>query len=150
MCGLSASVSSVAWHRRGGEDSVRAALETFDRAFAAGDAAGLAELFAQDARLLLQFGAELAGREAIQGQWTRLFERFDTSAWQTERVIVDVHGDAAYTLSTYSEILVPRDRGVSQSVLGRLVLFLRREAGEWRVTLAMNSHVRPVEPAESA
>ena len=90
------------------------------------------------------------GREAILGQWTRLFARYDTSAWRTERVIVDVHGDLAYTLSTYSEILVPRDAGagVAERVVGRLVLFLRREPdGEWLVTVALNSHVRPVEPA---
>ena len=94
-----------------GEDSVRAALAAFDRAFAAGDADGLTELFAPDARLWLQFSPAIEGREAIRGPWTRLFDRFDTSAWLTERVIVDVHGDTAYTLSTYSETLVPRDTG---------------------------------------
>jgi len=90
------------------------------------------------------------GARRSGASWTRLFARFDTSAWQTERVIVDVHGDLAYTLSTYTEILVPRKpgAGVPERVVGRLVLFLRREPdGEWLVNLALNSHVRPVEPA---
>jgi uncharacterized protein (TIGR02246 family) len=127
--------------------SVQAALEDFDRAFAAGDADGLTELFAADAQLLLLYGEPLVGRDAILAQWTRLFGRFDTSAWQTDRLIVDVHGDAAYAVSTYTEVLVPR-KGTARPkrVVGRLVRFLRREpGGAWRVTLAMNSHVRPLE-----
>ena len=121
--------SQVMGDAKAGDRSVFEALEAFDRAFAAGDAFGLTDMFALDARLLLQFGAELSGREAILGQWTRLFERFDTSAWKTEREIVDVHGAAAYTLSTYSETLVPREPGPSQGVLGRLVRFWRRCGG---------------------
>ena len=136
----------VVGSREADDRSVLEALEAFDWAFAAGDAVGLTDLFAPDARLMLQYGAELRGREAILGQWTRLFERFDTRAAMTEREIVDVHGDLAYTYSTYSETLIPRKPGPSQSVLGRLVRFWRRDpGGEWRVTLAMNSHVRPIE-----
>ena len=129
-----------------GEDSVRAAIAAFDRAFAAGDAAELAALFAEDARLLLQYGPPFEGRAAIEAQWAKGFDRFDTSAWLTEPLIVDVHGDSAYTLSTYSETLVPREPGPSQSVLGRVVLFWRRDpGGPWQVVMAMNSHVRPIE-----
>ncbi len=129
-----------------GEDSVRAAIAAFDRAFAAGDAAALAALFTDDARLLLLYGPPFEGRAAIQAQWAKGFARFDTSAWLTEPLIVDVHGDSAYTLSTYSETLVPREPGLSQSVLGRVVLFWRRDpGGPWRIVLCMNSHVRPIE-----
>ena len=57
-----------------------------------------------------------------------------------------MHGDHAYVLLVYSETLVPRKGGPSLSVSGRLVLFLRREPdGPWRVTVVMNSHIRPVE-----
>lgn len=95
---------------------------------------------------MLLHAAAIEGRPAILAHWTRLFERFDTSAWRAESLVVDVHGGAAYTASTYSETLVPREPGPSHSVLGRLVLFWRRDpGGEWRVSFAMNSHVRPVE-----
>lgn len=48
------------------EADVRAAMADFDRAFAAGDARHLAELFADDARLLLLHSAAIEGRAAIR------------------------------------------------------------------------------------
>ena len=128
--------------------AVRAALDVFDRAFAAGDAVALAEQFTDDARLLLLHGDAIEGRDAIRAHWVESFERYDTSAWRTELLVIDVHRDQAWTVSTYSEVLVPRDvgQGSRQLVRGRLVRFLRREAdGRWRVSLALNSHSRPVE-----
>jgi uncharacterized protein (TIGR02246 family) len=125
---------------------VRAALDDFDGAFAAGNAGALSEIFATDGRLLLLHREPLEGRPAILGHWARFFADYDTAAWRTEHDNVDVHGDRAYTVSVYSETLVPRRGGASRVVHGRLVRFLRRDAdGAWRVTLAMNSHSRPVE-----
>ncbi len=130
------------------EGAVRAAMADFDRAFAAGDAGRLAALFTEDARLLLLHAAAIEGRPAIRAQWTRLFDRFDTSAWKAEP-LVDRRARrvrCVHAVSTYSETLVPREPGPSHSVLGRLVLFWRcDQRGTWLVTLAMNSHVRPVE-----
>lgn len=128
--------------------AVHEALRDFDRAFAAGDAAGLAASFAEDATLLLLYVAPLEGRDAIRDHWVRVFGTWDTSAWRPERVVVEVHGDRAYALSTYTETLVHR-AGVERSrlVVGRLVQFLRRDPsdGTWLVQLAMNSHARPIE-----
>ncbi len=127
------------------ERDVRAALAEFDRRFAAGDAAGLAELFAADGRMIQPHREESVGRAAIEANSRRAFDQYDPAAWRTKRRIIDVHGDRAYTLSDYSEILVHRQGGPSLDVLGRLVIFLAREEdGQWRVTLAMNNHVRPV------
>ena len=126
--------------------SVHQALDRFDRTFASSDATALAQLFAVDARLLLLYGEPIEGRSAIEAHWSRLFEAWDAGAWQAEHEIVDVHGDRAYALSRYSETLVSRVGVPSRLVNGRLVLFLRRDADdEWRVTMAMNSHSRPVE-----
>ena len=125
---------------------VHAALDDFDRAFASGDADALAELFAVDASLLLLYGDAIEGREAIRGQWTRLFAAYDPGEWRAERRIVDVHGDRAYALSVYSERLVHRENGSARIVHGRLIHFLRRDPdGTWRVSVAMNSHTRPVQ-----
>ena len=130
------------------ETQVRAALDAFDDAFAAGDATALAGQFAADARLLLLHTDAIDGRDAIRAHWERLFERYDTSAWRTELLVIDSHEDRAYTVATYSEILVPRvgGQGSRQLVQGRLVRFLQRDVdGRWRVSLALNSHTRPVE-----
>ena len=123
------------------------ALDAFDRAFAAGDIDAVVELFAEDASLLLLNGAAIRGREGIRAQWAPSFATWDMSAWATERIVVDVHGDRAYALSTYTETLVHR-AGTEQSrlVSGRVVMFLRRaDDGRWEITVLLNSHARPVE-----
>lgn len=124
------------------------ALEAFDRVFTAGDATGLAACFAEAGMLLLLHRAPLEGRDAIREHWDPFFAAWDTSAWQSERVVVDVHGTHAYALTTYTETLVHR-AGTERPrlVVGRLVHFLRRDPNDetWLVTLAMNSHARPVE-----
>ena len=130
------------------ETQVRAALDAFDHAFATGDATALAGQFAADGRLLLLHTDAIHGRDAIRAHWERLFARYDTSAWRTELLVIDTHADRAWTVATYSEILVPRvdGHGQRQLVQGRLVRSLQPEVdGRWRVSLALNSHTRPVE-----
>ena len=50
------------------DSEVRAALDAFDRAFAAGDTDAVVELFAEDASLLLLNGAAIRGRPGIRAQ----------------------------------------------------------------------------------
>jgi uncharacterized protein (TIGR02246 family) len=126
---------------------VAVALDRFDATFASGDPDALAELFAVGARLLLLHREPIEGREAIREHWNGVFGDYDPGAWRSEHEVIEVHGDRAYTLSVYSEMLVPRGEGVSLMVRGRLILFLVRDPddGVWRVTIALNSHSRPVE-----
>jgi uncharacterized protein (TIGR02246 family) len=134
-------------------DDVHAALAEFDRCFASGNAEALSEMFTTDAQLLLLHREAIEGRAAILSHWTRLFGEYDPGAWQTEPRAVEVHGDHAYALSSYSETLVNRSGGPSLLVWGRLVFFMRRDPGKtWRMATVMNSHVRPVEqvPAQAA
>lgn len=129
------------------KDEVRAALALFDRTFAAGDGAALAELFTDDGRMLLLYREPLEGRAAIREYNERVFAEWDPGAWRTTPDIVEVHGDRAYALTIYSETLVHR-AGEKPSLLvnGRLVHFLRRDPdATWRVAVVMNSHSRRVE-----
>lgn len=134
------------------ELEVRATLDAFDRVFAAGDADAVVELFAEDNSLLLLHSAAIHGRAEIHAKWAPVFAEWDLGLWATERVIVDVHGDRAYALSTYTETMVHRAGAKpSRLVVGRLVTFLRRdEAGWWRIAVQLNSHARPVEEVPAA
>jgi len=135
----------------GEREEVDEALARFHRAFASGDPDALTELFATDGRLLLVHREALEGHAAIRAHWARLFGAYDASAWHAEPLIVDVHGDRAYTVSTYSERLVPYGSGPIQLVNGRLVLFFRRDPnGAWLVMLALNSHFKPIELIDRA
>jgi uncharacterized protein (TIGR02246 family) len=127
------------------EEGVLALLRAHDAAFARGDARAYAALFCADARLLLLHNPAIEGREAVEGRWRAFFDRYDTSAWATVAELVEVHADRAYTLSTYTETLVPRAGGPRISVDGRLVSFARREPDDaWRIAMLMNSHTRPM------
>jgi uncharacterized protein (TIGR02246 family) len=128
------------------QEGVMALLRAHDAAFAQGDARAYAALFCGDARLLLLHNQAIEGREAVEERWRSFFARYDTSAWATDPELVEVHGDHAYALSTYTETLVPRGVGPRISVDGRLVAFVRRESdGAWRIAVLMNSHTRPME-----
>jgi uncharacterized protein (TIGR02246 family) len=130
---------------RADRDDVIEALDAFDRAFAAGDAQAYASLFTADGRLLLLFADPVEGRDAILDDSIATFATWDTSAWRTERLLVDVLGERAWSLSTYSETLVHRTEGRRRVIRGRLLHVLRREPDGWRVELAMNAHSRRVE-----
>jgi ketosteroid isomerase-like protein len=50
-----------------------------------------------------------------------------------------------------ADALSAREPAPARVVNGRVTFFVRREAdGRWRITLAMNSHSRPVEEIPSA
>jgi uncharacterized protein (TIGR02246 family) len=135
----------------GDRGAILVTLDAFDHALSSGDARAYASTFAQDGRLLLLFSDPIEGREAILQDSLATFATWDTSAWRTERVLVDACGDRAWALSTYSEMLIHRLDGRRRLIRGRLIHVLRREPDGWRVEIAMNSHSRRVEelPAET-
>ena len=133
------------------EDQVRAALDAFDDAFRRGDAAAAAARFTADGQVHLQFQPTVSGLDEIESVWRASFETWDTSAWATERLVVDVHGDRAFTLTSYTETLVHR-AGLEPSrlVVGRYLAYLRRDPdGAWRIAHMANSHARPIEVLET-
>ena len=129
--------------------SVADLLREADDAFAAGDADRWTSCFADDGRVLLLHREALEGRAAIHDYWRTMSERLDTSDWNPFTELVEEHGDHAYAYRTYIERLRNREDGSRTLVRGRLVYFLRRDAGgSWRIHLLMNSHSHPMEPIE--
>jgi len=130
------------WERE--RDSQRQALLTslgsFDRAFIGGRAEELGALFDDDAQLLLHNQAAIVGRQSITEAFRETFATFDTSAYEPNYDMVEVHTDRAYVLGSFTEVLRPREGGPGLAVPGRIVLFWRREPhGVWRVTRALTS-----------
>ena len=129
------------------ELAVRALLDRFHAAFAAGDAEGFGACFAEDGTVVLLHSEALVGRDAIVDAWRTLSARFDTSDWEPVTEFVDVDGDHGAAYSTYTERLLDRQDGSRRLVRGRLVHLFRAEPdGTWRIRLLMNSHSRPIEP----
>jgi uncharacterized protein (TIGR02246 family) len=130
-----------------GED-VADLLRASDTAFAAGDADAWAACFSEDGRVFLLHRDPLDGPAAIREAWRGFFRRHDTSAWEPETDLLDVHGDHAYVFRTYTERLVSREDESRTLVRGRLVYFLRKDGAAWRIRLLMNSHSHPMEPIQ--
>jgi uncharacterized protein (TIGR02246 family) len=119
-----------------------AALTTFSDSFAAGDVDRFLELFADDARVLLHEQPALLGLPAISESFVELFAGVDTSAFAIELDVVDVSGDRAYVLASFTETLVIRD-GPTVDVDGRIVIYWRRDPDGWRVIRVLTSRAAP-------
>jgi uncharacterized protein (TIGR02246 family) len=125
---------------------IEALFAEHDAAFAAGDADRFARTFCEDGRMLLVHSETLRGHLAIAEPFRRAFETFDTSSWLARTEVLDLAGDHAWAVRSYTETLVPRDGGPRRQVVGRLVSCLRREPdGRWRIAVQMNNHTRPIE-----
>ena len=126
---------------------LRDAIDRFDRAFAAGDAEAFFETFVSDARVLIHQEEALEGIEAIRSSFGPLFEAIDTSEYRARYEVVDTHGDRGYVLSSFDEVLRPRDGTAGIRVRGRAVHFWLREGEEWRIRILLTSRSGPDEPA---
>jgi len=123
------------------EDEVRVALSRWDAAFAASAAEPLAELFAEDAQLLLLYDEPTVGRANIRDRWAAFFAKYDTSAWEVSYDFVAGCDQQAVSLGIYTERL--RERATDQVTLirGRVVYIWRQDGdGAWRILRAVNSH----------
>src|SRR3712207_4736946 len=123
-----------------------AALDLFDRAFIEGRAEELGALFADDAQLLLHNQSTIVGQQSITEAFRETFAAFDTSAYEPAYDTVEVHTDRAFVLGAFTEVLRPREGGPGLAVVGRVVLFWRREPdGVWRTTRVLTSRSAPDE-----
>jgi ketosteroid isomerase-like protein len=119
-------------------------LDAFDRAFAEGRLDEFSAFFADDAQLLLNEEGAVTGTEAIGAFFASAFDSFDYSAYEAQYDITDVHGDRAYVLGTYDELICPRHGGTGTRIHGRIVLFWRAEGdGTWKVVRVLTARSAP-------
>jgi ketosteroid isomerase-like protein len=87
------------------------------------------------------------GKEAIRAHFDWVFDGFDTSAYAPRYEIIDVHGDRAYVLASFDEVLRPKDGQPGIRIHGRAVHFWRRERdGAWRILRLLTARSAPEEP----
>ncbi|MDI3338732.1 nuclear transport factor 2 family protein [Defluviimonas aestuarii] len=107
------------------QDEAQALFDRMASAYRAGDAAGCADCFTDDARLLSPYAPEARGRAAIEElhrDWTG-----DGGNGKTLTVIeAGCEGDTGWCLVTYSEGDMTGD--------GKSLSILRREADGWRIS----------------
>jgi uncharacterized protein (TIGR02246 family) len=99
----------------------------------------------EDAVLMAPGMSDIQGRSAIRDTAQQMFTALRITDLKIERSEIDVIGDTAYELTTYSETLHPKG-GQASPVQGRyLIVWKRGRDGAWRVhrnlfNMATGSH----------
>ena len=116
-------------------EDVRQAIEQvnarFVEAFKAGDAATIASLYTETAKVLPPDATEVTGREAIQSLWQSGIDD-GLKDLTLEAVDVEASGDLAYEIGLFT-IQVPAENDAMATAGGNYVVVWKRDAGDWRL-----------------
>ena len=103
----------------------------------AGDAAGLASLYTNDAVLMPPNQAAVTGNQAIESGFQTTFDQF-TIEFTLAPDEVEVVGDWAFDRGTYMIALTPKADGEPMEDRGKYIVILRRQAdGCWKIARDM-------------
>jgi uncharacterized protein (TIGR02246 family) len=108
--------------------ALAAVNQRFMSAFSAGDAAGIAALYASDARLFPPGGQPLTGTANIEGFWRGAIESGLKGA-RLETEELELHGARAFEVGRYT---LEGEAGATVD-RGKYVVVWREEAGQWRL-----------------
>lgn len=112
---------------------VERARDQFWEIHGRGDAAALADALTDDAILMAPGVPDLRGRAAVRAAAEQMFSALRITDFKIQTSEIDVIGDTAYEVSTYSETLHPKD-GVPTPVQGRyLIVWKQRADGRWLI-----------------
>ncbi|MGH6921160.1 MAG: YybH family protein [Geminicoccaceae bacterium] len=116
-------------------DDVREAIEQvnaqFVEAFKAGDAATIASLYTDTAKLLPPDATEVAGHDAIQNLWQSWIDD-GLKDLTLEAMEVESSGDLAYEIGQFS-LQAPAENNAMATATGNYVVVWKREDGNWRL-----------------
>ncbi len=115
----------------------------FSRALEAGDAAGMAAQYTDDATLIPPNGRLFTGREAILEFWTPGGSDFRTLEHRLTTDRLEVSGDVATEVGTWYQRGQMRDDEPTESSGRYLVVWRRQADGEWK--MQFDAWTRPFE-----
>ena len=107
------------------------------------DAAGIAQLYAEDGAVMPPNAPIGKGRAAIQQTWASMMQTpgFDLT-FAPEQIVVSSSGDMALDRGTYRLTLAPA--GTSQTDTGKYVVVWRKVDGDWKAAADIfNSDLPP-------
>lgn len=122
----------------------------FVAAYNAGDAAGIAALYADDAISMPDHHTALEGKAAIESYMRDMFAQYQTNMTLTPGE-TEVVGDIAHEHGTFSVTVTPKAGGAAMSDTGKYFVILKRGSdGTWLVHHDIdNTNVRPPAPPEA-
>jgi uncharacterized protein (TIGR02246 family) len=117
--------------------AIEAANERFVEAFSKGDAARLADMYAEGARVLPPNGPMVQGRQGIQELWQSVINTGAKLTLSTSEV--EAQGNVVYELGTYEMIFPDNKRDA-----GKYVVVWRRQKGDWKLAVDIWNSNMPV------
>ena len=113
------------------EQAIRGLVDRWLQLVKAKDAAGIAELYANDGTVMPPNAPIGKGRAAIQQTWVSMMRTpgFDLT-FVPEQIIVSSSGDMALDRGTYRLAIAPN--GTAQTDTGKYVVVWRKIGGEWK------------------
>ena len=113
-------------------ESIEAVGKTMGERLNAGNAAGVAELYTEDAALMPPGAARLDGREAIQQYWQGLLDAGVGDILVTTQEVEEA-GDSAVEIGSISAT-APGDGDARVALTGKYIVVWRRDGGgNWRL-----------------
>jgi uncharacterized protein (TIGR02246 family) len=115
-------------------------------AYNAGDAAGLAALYTENATVMNAGEPTVTGRAAIQAYYEGVFAEM-TGTSEVRSSAMAVSGAWGYDSGEFSGSMTPKAGGDAMNRAGRYVVILQKDAtGAWRIARAMNNDPTPPAP----
>jgi uncharacterized protein (TIGR02246 family) len=124
------------------EQAIRGHVDHWHQLMKAKDAAGIAELYAEDGAVMPPNAQIGKGRAAIQQIWASMLGTpgFDL-AINPEQIVVSSSGDMALDRGTYSLKIAPQ--GTTQTDTGKYVVVWRKIGNEWKAAADIFNSDRP-------
>ena len=127
--------------------AVKAASERWVDAFNQGDAAAIAGLYTEEAKLLPPNSSIVVGREGIQAVLQGFFDA-GAGDYQSTDLELSVSGDMAYVVGKQTVTIQPEE-GEAISDSGKYVVILKREKGSWKIDIAIWNSSLPLPVPEA-
>lgn len=126
-----AEVNSAAVDPGADEQAIRGHVDHWHELMKAKDAAGIAELYAEDGAVMPPNAPIGKGRVAIQQTWASMMQTpgFDLTI-TPEKIMVSSSGDMALDRGTYRLAIAPG--GTAQTDTGKYVVVWRKIGSEWK------------------
>ena len=123
--------TSIAVDTGADEQAIRGHVDRWLQLVKAKDAAGIAELYAEDGAVMAPNAPIGKGRTAIQQTWASMMRTpgFDLT-FVPEQIVVSSSGDMALDRGTYSLTIAPD--GTTQTDTGKYVVVWRKIGSEWK------------------
>ena len=116
-------------------ENAQAAIKTtnqkFMDAFKRGDAAGIAALYTDEAKLLPPGNQMTSGREAIKSFWQGAMNKGIKEA-KLETVGIEAGGDLAYEIGRFALAVQP-ESGERTTLTGKYVVVWKKQGGAWKL-----------------